>query len=48
MNILHKVGFDDLEAVVGEKIAKNITLAKQGKLQIQAGGRRSILKGNKK
>lgn len=38
MNILHKVSKDDLEAVVGEKIAENIILAKEGKLTIQAGG----------
>jgi len=38
MNILHKLSKDDLEAVVGEKIAENITLAKEGKLTIQAGG----------
>lgn len=38
MNILHKLGKDDLEAVVGEKIANNIIAAREGKMTIQAGG----------
>lgn len=38
MNILHKLSEDDIEAVVGEKIAKNIIMARSGKLGIQAGG----------
>ncbi len=38
MNILHKISKDDLESVVGEKIAKNIILARKGNLSIQAGG----------
>ncbi len=38
MNILHKISNDDLESVVGEKIAKNIILAREGNLSIQAGG----------
>ena len=38
MNILHKLSFDDLEAVVGEKNAKNIINAREGKMHIQAGG----------
>lgn len=38
MNILHKLSIDDIEQVVGEKIAKNIVLAREGKLGIQAGG----------
>ncbi len=38
MNILHKLSFDDIEAVCGQKIAKNIIDAKEGKLQISAGG----------
>lgn len=38
MNILHKLSHDDLEAVVGEKIARNIINARDGKVQIQAGG----------
>ena len=38
MNILHKLSYDDLEAVVGEKNAKNIINAREGKMHIQAGG----------
>ena len=38
MNILHKLSEDDIEQVVGLKIAKNIILARSGKLGIQAGG----------
>ena len=38
MNILHKLSKDDLEGVVGEKIANVITNAKQGKMKIDAGG----------
>ena len=38
MNILHKLSFDDIEAVCGEKIAKNIIDAKMGNIQIAAGG----------
>ena len=38
MNILHKLGKDDLEAVVGEKIANNIIFAREGKMQIKEGG----------
>ncbi len=38
MNILHKLSKDDIEAVVGEKIANNIVCARDGKLSIQAGG----------
>lgn len=38
MNILHKLSQDDIEAVVGEKISKNIVMAREGKLNIQAGG----------
>ena len=38
MNVLHKATVDDLEAVVGEKIAKNIINATHGNMQIQAGG----------
>ena len=42
MNILHKISKDDLEAVVGEKIAKNITLVKEGKMKVTEGGGRCI------
>ena len=38
MNILHKISKDDIEAVVGEKIANNIILAKKGKMRVQEGG----------
>ena len=38
MNILHTLSKDDLEAVVGEKIADNIISAREGKMIIQAGG----------
>lgn len=38
MNILHKLSFDDIEQVIGAKIAKNIIEAREGKLGIQAGG----------
>lgn len=38
MNILHRLSYDDIEAVVGEKIARNIVSAREGKMQIQAGG----------
>ena len=38
MNILHKLSKDDLEGAVGEKIASNIILAREGKMQIKEGG----------
>ena len=38
MTILHKLSDDDIEAVVGEKIAKNILSARDGKLHIVEGG----------
>ena len=38
MNILHKLSKDDIEAVVGEKIAKNIINARNGNVIIQSGG----------
>lgn len=38
MTILHKLSKDDLEAVVGEKIANEIILAREGKMKLQAGG----------
>ncbi len=38
MNILHKVNYDDIEAVIGERTAKSIILGREGKLQLQAGG----------
>lgn len=38
MTILHKISKDDIEAVVGSKIAQNIMLAREGKMHIQEGG----------
>ena len=38
MNILHKLSEDDIEAVVGEKVAKNIVNAREGKIKVEAGG----------
>lgn len=38
MNILHKLSGDDIESVVGEKVAKNIINAREGKLQVHSGG----------
>ncbi len=38
MNILHKLSEDDIEAIVGKKIAKNIIDARNGNVKIQAGG----------
>lgn len=38
MNILHKLSEDDIEAVVGEKVAKTIVAARSGQVHIQAGG----------
>ncbi len=38
MNIIHKLSKDDIEAVVGEKVANNIISAREGKMKIQAGG----------
>lgn len=38
MTILHKLSDDDIEAVVGEKIAKNIIAARDGKMHVIEGG----------
>ncbi len=38
MNILHKLSKDDIEAVVGEKVATAIVNAREGNVCIQAGG----------
>ena len=38
MNILHKLSKDDIEAVVGEKVATNIEKARSGNCKVQAGG----------
>ena len=38
MNILHKISQDDIEAVVGEKVAKNIMNSIKGNIQVHSGG----------
>ncbi len=38
MNILHKLSKDDIEAVVGEKIADAIERARKGQAKVQVGG----------
>ncbi len=38
MNIIHKLSKDDIESVVGEKVANNIVAARDGKMKIQEGG----------
>jgi uncharacterized protein (TIGR00375 family) len=38
MNILHKLSKDDIEAVVGEKVANNIVNAREGNCQVHSGG----------
>ncbi|MGN1326730.1 MAG: TIGR00375 family protein, partial [Clostridia bacterium] len=38
MTILHKLSKDDIEAVVGEKVANEIILSREGKMKIHAGG----------
>ena len=38
MNILHKLSFDDIEGVVGTKLAKIIDESRKGKLKIESGG----------
>ena len=38
MNILHKLSQDDIEAVVGEKVAKNIVDAREGNMKVESGG----------
>lgn len=38
MTILHKLSEDDIEAVVGEKVADAVIASREGKLQIHAGG----------
>jgi len=45
MNILHKVSFDDIDAVMGERVARNIIAARSGKMKMQEGGGRNIRKG---
>ena len=38
MNILHKLSKDDIEAVVGEKVANSIENARTGNAKVQSGG----------
>ena len=38
MNVLHKVSEDDIESVVGEKVAKNIVNSMNGKMNVHSGG----------
>ena len=38
MTILHKLTKDDIEAVVGEKVANEIIASREGKMKIHAGG----------
>ena len=38
MNILHKLSKDDIESVVGEKIANKIEEARSGNCKVHAGG----------
>ena len=38
MTILHKLSKDDIEALVGEKVANEIIASREGKMKIQAGG----------
>ena len=38
MNILHKLSKDDIEAVVGEKVANTIENARNGNCRVQSGG----------
>ena len=38
MNIIHKLSKDDIESVVGEKVARNIVAAREGKMKIREGG----------
>ena len=38
MTILHKLSRDDIEAVVGEKVADEIIMAREGKMEIHSGG----------
>ena len=44
MTILHKAGKDDIEALIGEKIANKIIEARTGKSKIESGGGRKLWK----
>ncbi len=48
MNILHKLSKDDIEAVVGEKIAQNIVNAREGNMTIHSGRWRKLWKNRNK
>ena len=45
MNILHKLSKDDIEAVVGEKVANSIDRARSGQAKVQVGGGGNYRKG---
>jgi len=38
MNVLHRTSYEDLKPVVGREVASYIVLAREGKLELQAGG----------
>ncbi len=38
MNILHFLTKDDIESIVGEKVAENIVKAREGKMKVHSGG----------
>jgi len=38
MNVLHKVGYEELASVIGPKLARSVVLARKGKLPLKAGG----------
>ena len=38
VNILHKLSYDDIDAVVGQKVATQIIKAREGKMHIIEGG----------
>jgi PHP family Zn ribbon phosphoesterase len=38
MNVIHNVEKTELTEVVGERVAENIVLAREGKLNIEVGG----------
>ena len=46
MNILHKLSKDDIEAVVGEKVANSIEKARNGQAKVQSGGGGNYRKNN--
>jgi uncharacterized protein (TIGR00375 family) len=38
MNVLHRTSYEDLKKITGREVASYIVLAREGKLQLQAGG----------